>query len=128
MFKRFLILIILLSMVLHSLSRLGVLSVVYENRFVIAVYFGFLEEKPITVCSADYFADDNLVVVEDDQTREALPVAFFTKEIILIQPQITTFNFESNSSIGTSSALHITDNLSLGYPRSVFQPPTAIQS
>jgi hypothetical protein len=125
MFKRLLIFTILLSMLLHSLSRLGVLSIIYENRFAIAVYIGFIDEEPIAFCSTDYYADQNLVILEDEKKHEALPVAFFAKEIILFQPQIVAFNFESKCSMCKSFPFHNPDNLSLGYPLSVFQPPAA---
>jgi hypothetical protein len=54
MLKRICSLVIILSMILHCASRLGVLSHLYENRFDILLFSGVIKEKPIPVCSSDY--------------------------------------------------------------------------
>lgn len=61
-------LLILSSMMLHSASRLGVLSRLYEERHSIALTVGLLAEVPIASCSGDYDFDTGLHVQYDDET------------------------------------------------------------
>jgi len=77
-------------MVLHSASRLGVLSYLFKSKDDIAYSIGLLSERPITSCSHDFYFADRLTIVENESDRSAarLPVAteiqlFFVPELKL---------------------------------------------
>lgn len=65
--KKYLSILILAGMALHCSSRLGVLSMLYENRYDIMVALKVIPEKPIPMCDKDYFAGKHLVTSTDDQ-------------------------------------------------------------
>jgi hypothetical protein len=46
------------------MSRLGVISYLFENRHSIAVAAGLLVEKPIATCSSDYFPDKTICIID----------------------------------------------------------------
>ena len=71
--RRTISLIILLSMMLHCASRLGVLSYLYENRHEIAFNLGLLEEMPITRCESDHGFSTTLKI-EHQESDKRLPV------------------------------------------------------
>jgi hypothetical protein len=73
--KRFLGLVILLSMLLHCSSRLGVLSYLYNNRHDIAYTVGMISEVPIAFCSSDYEGDRALTIQHNDD-GDHLPPSF----------------------------------------------------
>jgi hypothetical protein len=73
--------IILLSMVLHCASRLGVLSHLYQKRHQIAKAVGLIVEIPIAMCSSDYYPDQ--MVLQDHQTNDVLPALMIALEINL---------------------------------------------
>lgn len=84
MLKRLVISVILFTMVLHSASRLGVLSYLYEQRWEIAYALGLLSEQPIAECSHDYDFGSGLKIVAADDHQGTLPPAVLqAKEITL---------------------------------------------
>jgi hypothetical protein len=80
--KRMLCAIILFSMMLHSASRLGVLSYLYKQRHEIAFQVGIIAEIPIALCSGEYHADTTLKI-QDEETGKALPILSTAHEINL---------------------------------------------
>jgi hypothetical protein len=71
-------------MVLHSASRLGVLSYFYQQRHEIAYAIGLIAEVPIAMCSSDYHVSNDLVIVShDDATGTVPPAIISAKEIQL---------------------------------------------
>lgn len=71
-------------MVLHSASRLGVLSYLYQQRHEIAYAIGVIAEIPIAVCNSDYHPNNNLVIVtSDDETPGTPPAIISAREIQL---------------------------------------------
>ncbi len=84
MIKRFIIGLLLISMVLHSASRLGVLSYLYQHRHDIAYTLGLIEEVPIASCTDDYHLSQGFEVVVAEQSDSTLPPAtWFAQEIQL---------------------------------------------
>jgi hypothetical protein len=69
--KRIISLLILTSMMLHSASRLGLLSRLYEERHSIALTVGLIAEIPIASCSSDYDFNTGLHVQYDDENSPA---------------------------------------------------------
>jgi hypothetical protein len=94
--KRMLCAIILFSMMLHSASRLGVLSYLYKQRHEIAFQVGIIAEIPIALCSGQYHADTTLKI-QDHEAGKALPMLSTAQEInlfiqetgFIIQPVFT---------------------------------------
>lgn len=81
--KKAVSLIILVSMMLHSASRLGILSHLYEERHSIAFTIGLIAEIPIALCSSDYDADPGLSVQTTAGDQDPIPRAFQAREIVL---------------------------------------------
>src|SRR5690606_42160573 len=73
--KRIVSLLILTSMMLHSASRLGILSRLYEERHSIALTVGLIAEIPIASCSSDYDFNTSLDVQYDDETTPTRALA-----------------------------------------------------
>ena len=87
--KRILCAIVLFSMMLHSASRLGILSYLYQQRHEIAFRVGIIAEIPIALCSGDYHADTSLKI-QDDDAGKRIP-AFSTAHEINLFIQVTEF-------------------------------------
>lgn len=73
--KRIISLLILTSMMLHSASRLGILSHLYEERHSIALTVGLIAEIPIASCSSDYDFSTGLSVQYEDENTPARTLA-----------------------------------------------------
>lgn len=87
--KRAVCLLILLSMVMHCASRLGVLSYLYSKRHDIAYRVGLIAQVPIAMCNGDYFTKQAPLVIDDlDHADQQIPAPFpQAKEIFLfLQP------------------------------------------
>lgn len=70
-------------MMLHSASRLGVLSYVYQQRHVIAEAIGLIAEVPIAMCDSSYHLSNELQVVAHDSDTESVPPSILAHEIQL---------------------------------------------
>jgi hypothetical protein len=83
--KKAVCILILFSMVLHSASRLGVISYLYGKRHDLAYRVGLIAEIPIAICNLDHFSKQVPLVISDhDTTDKQLPVQFSqAKEINL---------------------------------------------
>lgn len=123
MMRRTLALLILLSMVLHCASRLGVLSYLYENRNQIANTVGLISEVPIAMCSSDYDFNEGLHIQHAD-TNPAVPASFLTAhEITLFYQAYSSFNLQKNSNVADEGKSPYTVG---DYPHpslEIFQPP-----
>lgn len=123
MIRRILATIILLSMVLHCASRLGILSYLYKNRNELAYVVGLISEVPIAICSSDYDFNEGLHIQHAD-TQPGTPVSFLTApEITLFY--IPPFSVDLHSNLVTEitafpvyKALASTTSL-----QAIFQPP-----
>jgi hypothetical protein len=71
MLNKSLSIIILVSMILHCSSRLGVLSYLYENRHDIAYRVGLVAEIPIAICESNYNFSKGLIVQHNNVDDEA---------------------------------------------------------
>jgi hypothetical protein len=126
--KRAVCIIILMSMVLHCASRLGVLSFLYGKRHNIAFSVGLIAEIPIALCDGDYFSKQApLIIVDHDTTDKQLPVQFaHAKEIILFVQELVNASISHSSEINPR---HSTDILEVDYNPpllSIFHPPCVI--
>ena len=83
--KRALCLAILLSMVLHCASRLGIISYLYSQRHDIAYTIGIIAEVPIAMCNGEYFVKQAPLAIKDsDNSDRQMPVQFSqAREIVL---------------------------------------------
>lgn len=83
-------------MVLHSASRLGVLSYLYQQRHEIAYALGMIAEKPIAMCNSDYDFGAGLRIEAHDDTENNLPPTIFTSQEINL--------FYSHADVSVNSA------------------------
>jgi hypothetical protein len=125
MLKRGIIVIVLFSMVLHSASRVGFLSYLYQQRQQIAYSLGFIEEVPVAVCSSDYDFSQDLTIETADEVDSTLPVAmlmaneihlFFIKHTVDIHPQLSFLR--ENIIPGVVEKIYLPPTLSIFHPPS----------
>lgn len=86
--RRVVCIIVLFSMMLHCITRLGVTSYLYSKRHQVALSVGLIDEVPITLCKSDYPPGTPLVIAAmQDQN---VPVPFtHTSEIHLFVESAT---------------------------------------
>ena len=121
-------------MVIHSASRLGILSYLYQQRHDIAYTLGLLKEVPIAMCNSDYDFGSGLHFESNDTTEDSLPpVAFTAHEIHLFYSQLeVTLNsdriitaVEKHSAVidrtFTPPSLSIFSSALLGHRNSLFE-------
>jgi len=84
MFRKGLVYIILVSMMLHCASRMNLLSYVFEHRQELALMLGIIDEIPISTCHHAYEFDKGLnIQMSDDEKSNLPPVLAQATEIIL---------------------------------------------
>jgi len=121
--KRILSLVVLVSMLLHCSSRLGILSYVYKNRLEIAYSIGMISEMPIAFCSSDYDGDRDLTIQHQDNGDHLPPVFAQAREIHLFCHEI---DFTLHPSYSFSGCIHSPFIHPAPYPEppsAVFHPP-----
>ena len=124
--KRIVSIVILMSMMLHCASRLGVISYLYETRHDIAYHVGLIAETPIAVCSGDYFGENGPLVIHEansDDTQQA-PAQIATAKEITLFSQIACHLYTGENS--TSALDHNTFLVESFYSPpdpDVFHPP-----
>lgn len=93
--KRAFAISILVCMLLHMASRMGFISYLYENRHEIAYQLGVIDERPITMCSADYFSSGNsLILQEATPEKQQVPLQLAqSNEIILFSKQVDQISY-----------------------------------
>ncbi|HEY9049830.1 MAG TPA: hypothetical protein VIN08_28220 [Ohtaekwangia sp.] len=123
MLKKSLCYVVLVTMMLHCASRLGVLSFLYENRHSIGYSIGLIAEIPIAMCSSDYDFSKGLKIEHRD-SDQGMPRSFMhAREINLFF--ISSFNLpEPPSDFHSQKWLvsNIQEYHSIPVP-SVFHPP-----
>lgn len=113
--KRAITIIILLSMVLHCASRLGVLTYLYEQRHHIAFNAGLIAEIPIALCNSDYHFQKELTI-DDQQEDDSLPVTVGQAHEIILYLQETKVHL-------TASLLFMKDDAFTLFVESEYPPP-----
>jgi hypothetical protein len=111
-------------MITHCAGELGLLSYLYQQRHKIETVLGWIDEKPIAVCSNGFTPDANLVVQTDDSDQSIPPELLNTHEIQLF------FHFKSADLI-CQEALLLGDVCNTAYqlfippnpPVEILQPP-----
>ena len=83
MFRKGLVYLILVSMILHCASRMNVLSYLFEHRHEIALGLGIIDEIPIAVCHHTYEFEKGLNIETADDENSNLPAFSHAHEIIL---------------------------------------------
>jgi hypothetical protein len=125
MLKRGIIAIVLFSMVLHSASRVGFLSYLYQQRHQIAYSLGFIEEVPVAVCNSEYDFNQGLAIESADDSESNLPAAmllaneihlFFIKHTVDIHPQLSFLR--ENTIPGVVEKIYLPPTLSIFHPPS----------
>ncbi len=112
-------------MVLHSASRLGVLSYLYQQRHEISYALGIIAEVPIAMCNSDYDFGSGLHFESHDNTDHSLPPVFFTAHEIHLfysQPEVTLNTDRMITSVEKQSAV-ITHGFT-SPALSIFHPPS----
>jgi hypothetical protein len=122
MIRRLLCSVILVSLTMHCISRVGLLSYLYENRHSIAYSFGIISEIPIAICSSHY--DFNKVLVIDSpETDQQLPAFASGNEInLFLMPALQLPGPPSGTLTPKSSAAYVDAPYSSPV-RSIFHPP-----
>jgi hypothetical protein len=125
MLKRGIIAIVLFTMVLHSASRVGFLSYLYQQRQQIAYSLGFIEEVPVAVCSSDYDFSQDLTIETSDEVDSTLPAAmllaneihlFFIKHTVDLHPLLSFLR--ENTIPGVVERIYLPPTLSIFHPPS----------
>ncbi|HEX5169994.1 MAG TPA: hypothetical protein VFW11_12540 [Cyclobacteriaceae bacterium] len=126
MARKSLVYIILLSMVMHCTSRLGILSYLYQERHSIAYSLGLINEIPIAVCSSDHDFGRGLKFTHSDQSH-SLPVSmtvaheinlFLSWPSLNLSPEFYQLPVNQFSSVSTQKYLS---------PHSaIFHPPASV--
>jgi hypothetical protein len=88
-------------MVLHSASRLGILSYIYQQRHDIAYTIGMIAEKPIAMCNSDYDFGVGLHIEAHEDTDSNLPPAIFASQEINL--------FYSHTDVSVNSARTVSE-------------------
>ncbi len=126
MIKRLGIALVLLSMVLHSASRLGMLSYLYQQRHQIAYAVGMITEVPIAMCNSDYDFEGGLQFhTTDDSDRTLPPAVLQAKEINLFF--VVNLDLKPNAEKIVLRSLSRFDVREVPYsspPLSIFHPPS----
>jgi hypothetical protein len=117
--KRILGLVILVSMLLHCSSRLGVLSYLYKNRHEIAYTVGMISEMPIAFCSSDYEGERGLIIQHNDGSDHLPPVFAQAREINL-------FYHEVDFTLRPSYTLARQTHIGFIYPAPYPEPPSGV--
>ncbi|MBX2915810.1 MAG: hypothetical protein KF856_11130 [Cyclobacteriaceae bacterium] len=114
---------ILFSMVLHSASRLGVLSYLYQQRHEIGYTLGLIEEVPIAMCNSDYDFGAGLHFESHDTDSSLPPIAFTAHEIHLFysQPEAPLNTERIITAVAKQSA--VINRTFTSPPLSIFHPP-----
>jgi hypothetical protein len=124
MIRKLTVYIILVSMVLHSACRLGILDQIYQKRNEIAYAIGLVKEIPIAVCSSDYAYRKSLKVATQDDPH-SVPSAIFKAEAInlFFMASYELTDPKKTALYDIISGYH-TDLYNLTSVRSVFHPPS----
>lgn len=122
--KRAICILILLSMILHCASRLGLISYLHSKRHDIAYRIGLTAEIPIAMCNAEHFSKTAPLQVHDhNDSDKSLPSQIFkVREIVLFVECAENFK---NDLIGIQ-VNHQTERPIHSYQtpaRSIFHPP-----
>ena len=84
MLRKATIYLIFASMVVHCACRIGFVSYLYQQRYVIAFNLGLVDEIPIAICAASYDGHHGLMVKVEDVGDKSLPAPYFqAREITL---------------------------------------------
>ncbi|MEO7992396.1 MAG: hypothetical protein ABI663_22790 [Chryseolinea sp.] len=98
MYKRSVVYLILVSMVLHCAGRLGLLNHLYQKRHDIAYSIGVISEIPIAICSSDYSHTKTIVLV-DHKDESSIPVRLVQAQEIILYFNINSFEIKSSASL-----------------------------
>lgn len=120
-----LIVLVFVSMALHSANQLGFLSYLYQQRHQIAFALGLITELPITVCSHEHDFNIGLTVKEHGRTESTIPpVMFLSQEIHLFCTEFERINLNPDrlaSSVSRQSA--VIDRRYTSPALLIFHPP-----
>jgi hypothetical protein len=120
--RRFLGMLVLSGMILHSLGRLGILSYLYVNRHDIAYSLGISAERVISMCRGDYFAKQELKI-NDDSTQDSAGTIVEAQEIILFYQDVTAWTPLSFQFFLPSPGELFQQKVYSRFPNSIFHPP-----
>ncbi|HZX73350.1 MAG TPA: hypothetical protein VFE57_02950 [Cyclobacteriaceae bacterium] len=122
MLRKGLCFVVLVAMIAHCASRLGVVSFLYQKRHAIAYSMGVIAEVPIAMCTSDYDFGKG-PNIETSSSEAAAPITILAQEINLFfvaqlemqkpQSQLLSNDF-SDSSI---------DHYRLNSLTQIFRPP-----
>ena len=125
--KKVAIVVILVSMLLHCASRIGILSYAYQKRHEIAFSLGITQERSIATCSSDYDFGRGLTIQTSDDESAGIPVAVFqTKEINLFIQEIA---FNITRAVGVPIEYNRNFAEPGHYPpplKAIFHPPAVV--
>lgn len=126
MVKRFTIVLILASMLLHCCNRIGLLSTIYQQRHEIAQVFGLIKDVPIAMCDSHYDFDRGLHIQSHDESDSTMPpFTLQVSEIHLYVNAISLFDAEPGWQPLVNQKLPL---LQAGNyqtpPLSIFHPPS----
>lgn len=109
---------------LHCVSRLGVLSYLYEKRNDIAYAAGLISHVPITLCTEKHDVLKDLLKLNSDQERGEVPAKFpIAQDITLFPPTVPDYNQSAGlQGVEKKTKLYYQEDLS-NYFQDIFHPP-----
>lgn len=115
--------IILISMMLHCASRIGILNYLYQQRYTVLNSVGISTENHISTCSSKYNMQQELLVVHHESEQQ-VPATIYQAQEILLYIQ-STLSFQSITPAQTTCSWNgYYANGNYASPvLSIFQPP-----
>jgi hypothetical protein len=126
MFKRSVVYLILMSMVLHCAGRLGLLNQLYQKRHAIAYSVGVTAEIPIAICSSDYSQTKSIVLV-DHKDESSFPARLVQAQEIILYFNDNNFEIKSTASlIESHHQIILKDQYLPPLLSGIFHPPSIV--
>jgi hypothetical protein len=124
--RQFVTIIILTSMFLHCMSRLGMVEYIFKQRHSIAHTLGIIDEIPMAMCDSDYVGDLGFVYTEVDQDQQvpSLPLQLTSEiQLFLFPPSIGLSKLDG--SVVSHQTLYSDYDMRV-FTSSVFHPPARV--
>ena len=112
----------LVTMIMHCGSRLGIISFLYQKRHAIAYSIGIIAEIPIAMCTSDYDFGKG-AVIEASSTESSVPVTILAQEINLFFVAQLEIKIPQHRLLDNNFSGSVIDHYKLSSDTQIFHPP-----